>query len=73
MAFLPQAFRGEPSHLSQPFHSKGLDPRTYQQYVKQHPEKKAEIYSGFTIVRRHGDDLQGVPYHVAYQSFLDRL
>ncbi len=61
----------EPMPPGRGFYSKGLTREDIEQYVKQHPEKKAEIYSGFTIVRRHGDDLQGVPYHVAYQSFLE--
>jgi hypothetical protein len=42
-----------------------------ESYVKQHPDKKAELYSPTTVVRRHGDDLEGVPYHVAYKSFLE--
>ena len=42
-----------------------------EQYVKDHPEKKAEIYSPYTVVRRRGDDLEGVPYHVAYRAFLE--
>ena len=53
------------------FYPKGLTRERIEQYVKQHPEKKAEIYNPFTIVRWHGDELQGVPYHVAYRSFLE--
>ena len=40
-------------------------------YVAAHPEKKNEIYSGYTVVRRQGDDLVGIPYHVAFASFLE--
>ncbi len=49
----------------------GLTREKIEQYVKLHPEKKAEIYNPFTIVRWHGDDLEGVPYHIAYRSFLE--
>src|SRR4051812_14883821 len=43
-----------------------------EQYVKAHPEKNAEIYSPFTIVRRKGkDELIGIPYHVAYRNLLE--
>ena len=36
-----------------------------------HPEKKAEIYSPTTVVRWQGDELEGIPYHIAYRSFLE--
>ncbi len=40
-------------------------------YVAAHPEKKNEIYSGFTVVRRQGQELVGIPYHVAFAAFLE--
>jgi len=40
-------------------------------YVAAHPEKKKEIYDGFTVVRREGQELVGIPYHVAFASFLE--
>jgi len=40
-------------------------------YVAAHPEKKNELYGAFTIVRREGQDLVGIPYHVAFASFLE--
>jgi hypothetical protein len=42
-----------------------------EQYVKEHPDKKAEIYSATTVVRWHNDQLEGLPYHIAYRSFLE--
>ncbi len=53
------------------FYAEGLTREQIEQYVKEHPEKKAEIYSNTTIVRRRGDQLEGVPYHIAYRSFLE--
>lgn len=53
------------------FYPKGLTREQIEQYVKEHPEKKAELYSTTTIVRWHGDQLEAVPYHVAYRSFLE--
>ena len=53
------------------FYPQGLTREQIEQYVKQHPSKRAEIYSPTTIVRWHGSDLEGVPYHVAYRSFLE--
>jgi Peptidase family M49 len=53
------------------FYPQGLTREQIEQYVKEHPEKKAEIYSLTTVVRWHGDQLQGIPYHIAYRSFLE--
>ena len=40
-------------------------------YVAQHPESKASLYNPYTVVRYRGDVLEGVPYHIAYRSFLE--
>jgi hypothetical protein len=61
----------DPMPLGRGFYPTGLTRAKIEQYVKDHPEKKAEIYSPFTVVRWHGDELHGVPYHVAYRSFLE--
>ena len=53
------------------FYPQNLTRDQVEQYVKAHPEKKGEIYSSFTVVRWHGDELEGLPYHVAYRSFLE--
>jgi hypothetical protein len=49
----------------------GLTRERIEQYVKDHPEKKAEIYDPYTVVRWRGSDLVGVPYHEVYHSELD--
>ncbi|MGE5109403.1 MAG: dipeptidyl-peptidase 3 family protein [Acidobacteriaceae bacterium] len=49
----------------------GLTREEIEKYVTQHPEKKDEIYSPSTVVRRQGDELEAVPYHVAYKEFLE--
>jgi hypothetical protein len=43
-----------------------------ESYVKSHPEKKAQIYSPYTVVRRNGNELMGVPYHEVYRTELDK-
>ena len=53
------------------FYPQGLTREQIEQYVKEHPEKKDEIYSSTTVVRWHGDQLEGLPYHIAYRSFLE--
>ena len=61
----------EPMPPGRGLYPRGLTRGQIEQYVKDHPEKKAEIYSPTTVVRRDGDELVGVPYHVAYRSFLE--
>jgi len=53
------------------FYPQNLTREQIEQYVKAHPEKKNEIYGSFTVVRWHGDKLEGLPYHIAYLSFLE--
>jgi len=53
------------------FYPAGLTRERIEQYIKDHPEKKAEIYSPTTLVRWQGDQLHGIPYHIAYRSFLE--
>jgi hypothetical protein len=53
------------------FYPHDLTREQIEQYVKQHPEKKAELYSPYTVVRWHSEELEGLPYHIAYRSFLE--
>src|SRR5258708_4877496 len=61
----------EPMSPGRGFYPQGLTREQVEQYVKDHPEKRAEIYSPTTVVRWHGNDLEGLPYHIAYRSFLE--
>ena len=53
------------------FYPQGLTRTQIEEYVKGHPETKDEIYSSTTIVRWQGKALEGVPYRIAYRSFLE--
>jgi len=58
------------------FYPQGITREQIEEYVKQHPDKKAEIYNGQTIVHAQGDVLNGqwlsgTPYHVAFREFLE--
>jgi len=53
------------------FYPQNLTRDQIDQYIKAHPEKKDEIYNSFTLVRWHNDQLEGLPYHIAYRSFLE--
>ncbi|HSB76522.1 MAG TPA: hypothetical protein VLC12_12785, partial [Terriglobales bacterium] len=52
------------------FYPADLTRAQVEEYVQQHPESKAEIYSPYTVVRRRGKELAGVAYHAAYRSLL---
>jgi hypothetical protein len=41
-----------------------------EKYVQQHPDQKAALYGDFTVVRRKGDALFAIPYHVEFAQFL---
>ena len=49
----------------------GLTQAQIDTFLKAHPEKKTEIYSPTSVVRWHGDVLEGLPYHIAYRAYLE--
>jgi hypothetical protein len=53
------------------FYPQGLTRAQIEKYVTEHPEKRAEIYNQFTVVRWNGQQLEGLPYHHAYRSLLE--
>lgn len=48
----------------------GMTRKEIDDYVAAHPEKKAELFSPYTVVKRQGSDLVGVPYHVEFARWL---
>ena len=61
----------EPVSPGWALYPKGLTREHIEQYVKEHPEKKEELYSPYTIIERRGDGLVGRPYHEVFRSFLE--
>jgi hypothetical protein len=57
----------EPGHELYPA---GVSRKEIEDYVAAHPAKKAEIYNPWTVVKRSGKELVGVPYHVEYKAWL---
>lgn len=53
------------------FYPQGLTREQVEQYVKDHPDKKNDIYNPYTIVRRNSEELEGIRYSVAYRAFLE--
>ncbi|HEX2331396.1 MAG TPA: Zn-dependent hydrolase [Candidatus Angelobacter sp.] len=48
----------------------GLTRQDVEAYVAKHPEQKAQIYSPYTVIKKHGAQLVTVPYHVEYKTLL---
>jgi hypothetical protein len=40
-------------------------------YIAAHPDKKADIYNPWMVIKRQGKDLVTVPYHVEYKQWLE--
>lgn len=60
----------EPMPPGRGLYPKGLSRAEIEDYVKKHPEQKDAIYSSTTVIKRSGDKLVAVPYHVEYRQFL---
>jgi hypothetical protein len=52
------------------FFPEDLTKAQFDSYVAAHPDQKAALYNPQTIVRRKGDALEAIPYHVAYRGFV---
>ena len=48
----------------------GITREEIEAYVAKHPEKKTQIYSPYTVIKRQGAELIAVPYHVEYKPWL---
>jgi hypothetical protein len=48
----------------------GMTLDQFNAYAAAHPDQKAALYNPYTIVRRKGDLLETIPYHVAFAEFL---
>ena len=51
-------------------YSPGMTRQEIEAYVAKHPEQKAAIYDPHTVVRRRGNRLITIPYHVEYRQWL---
>jgi Peptidase family M49 len=66
-----KAFVGsDPFHPGRALFPAGLTREEIEAYVVKHPEKKAQIYSPYTVIKRQGGELVAVPYHVEYKPWL---
>jgi hypothetical protein len=59
-----------PHHPGANLYPADLTRAEFDAYVAKHPEQKAALYDSYTVVRRQGDALVAIPYHVAYAKWL---
>jgi hypothetical protein len=59
-----------PAPLGRALYPAGLTSQEIEKYVQQHPDQKAALYGDFTVVRRKGDALVAIPYHVEFAEFV---
>ncbi len=62
----------EPAPPGRNLYPKGLTRAQIEQYVKQHPDQRAQMYSSYTVVRWKGRELVGIPYSEEYRTPLRR-
>ncbi|HVK42140.1 MAG TPA: hypothetical protein VM471_06655, partial [Phenylobacterium sp.] len=53
------------------FYPQGFTKAQLDAYLAAHPEQKAAITDGYTVVRRQGDRLVTIPYNVEYKAELE--
>ncbi|HEY1342263.1 MAG TPA: Zn-dependent hydrolase [Bryobacteraceae bacterium] len=63
----------EPMPPGHELYPKDLTRAKIEQYVAQHPNDKAAVYDPFTVVKRQGQRLVGVPYHEEYKEFVQPM
>jgi Peptidase family M49 len=63
----------EPMPPGRALYPKGLTREQIEQYVKEHPGKKDELYNPYTVIERRGNELVGRPYHEAYRAQLQPM
>ena len=59
--------RYDPGHALYPA---GMRHEEIEAYVTAHPEKRAQLYNPWTVVKRSGNDLVGVPYHIEFREWV---
>jgi hypothetical protein len=63
----------EPMPPGHELYPHGLTRADIEKYVAQHPADKAAIYDPYTVVKKRGDRLAGVPYHEEYKQFVEPM
>ncbi len=60
----------DPYYPGRALYPAGITRQEIEAYVAAHPDQKDQIYSPYTVIKRHGAELVAVPYHVEYAQWL---
>lgn len=60
----------EPAPAGRAFYPAGATRQTIESYAAAHPDSRAELYSPYTLVRRMGAELVGLPFRSAFRTQL---
>lgn len=60
----------EPAPPGRALYPKGLPREEIEDYASKHPDQKKSLYGERTVIRRHGETLEAVPYHLAFALWL---
>jgi hypothetical protein len=60
----------DPAPPGRALYPPGLTRDDIEKYVHRHPDQKAAIFGDYTVVRRKGDALVAIPYHVEFAEFV---
>jgi Peptidase family M49 len=60
----------DPAPPGRALYAAGLTREEIEKYIQQHPGQKKTVYGDFTVVRKKGDSLVAIPYHVEFAEFL---
>src|ERR1700678_2357303 len=69
-----KAFAGtDPMPPGRGFYPVGLTADEINAYVAAHPDQKTAIFNPLTVIRKNGDVLEAIPYHVEYKRFVEPM
>jgi hypothetical protein len=63
----------DPMPLGRGFYPAGLTADEVNAYVAAHPDQKSALLNPLTVVRKKGDALEAIPYHVEYRQLLEPM
>lgn len=53
------------------FYPEDLAREEFENYLRAHPEQREALENACTVIKRDGDRLTAIPYHVEYREFLE--
>ncbi len=55
------------------FYPPDMTKEEFQKWIQEHPEDREAFMSPYTVIRRKGNRLVAIPYHIAYKPMVTRM